>query len=162
MTFSGSCNDSILFKNNSTGALAYNWIFGDGSSGSQISSTHYYSPGVYTVTLIGAGLVCSDTMSKEINVTGAVVIEGNIPNVFTPNGDEINDRFDFRIIDKCNDFDFEIFDRWGLSILKTSKNRQYFWDGRTTSGEPVPDGTYFYIVNMSDGAKFKGTITLFR
>jgi gliding motility-associated-like protein len=60
----------------------------------------------------------------------------------------------------CEDFTFEIYDRWGLLILKDKK--QSFWDGRTSSGEEVTDGTYFYIMNTESGRKLKGTVTLFR
>ena len=86
----------------------------------------------------------------------------NIPNVFTPNGDGVNDVFDFKVMSNCENFTFEIFDRWGLSIFKMMDKKQSFWDGRTTSGIEVTDGTYFYIMNIDNGTKLKGTVTVFR
>lgn len=157
-----SCSDSVVFNNKSTGAINYNWNFGDGTTSTQTSPLHFYNPGTYLVTLVVNGTGCTDTLVKEINISDIINTDENIPNVFTPNGDGVNEKFDFRMIEKCNDFSFEIFDRWGLSILKSTQSHQYFWDGRTTSGEAVTDGTYFYIMNISNGTKLKGTITLFR
>ena len=83
------------------------------------------------------------------------------PNVFTPNGDGINDLIDFSKYIACAVYEFEIFDRWGLSILKSSETKQTYWDGRTTSGIEVNTGTYFFYLKTSKQT-YRGTITLFR
>ena len=61
-----------------------------------------------------------------------------------------------------NAFTFEIFDRWGLLILKSIDKKQNFWDGRTSIGEEVTDGVYFYIMNTENGNKLSGAVTVFR
>jgi gliding motility-associated-like protein len=158
-----NCLDSVFFINKSIGSTSYLWDFGDGSSSNQISPSHVYNVGVYQANLIGTNSNCIDSLRKEINVSvGNIIPEVNKPNVFTPNGDGINDIFDFHSLANCKDFTFEIFDRWGLLILKSIDNKQNFWDGRTTSGIEVADGTYFYIMNMDNGNKLKGTVTVFR
>lgn len=163
LLYTKNCIDSVLFNNNSSGAINYNWIFGDGTTSSQPQINHYYPSGTYQVTLVGVNGNCSDTITKLIDISQLEHTPGeNIPNVFTPNNDKANDIFNFRDIEPCNNFSFEIFDRWGLSILKSTNSHQYFWDGRTTSGEEVTDGTYFYIINVDNGTKFKGTVTVFR
>jgi PKD repeat protein len=68
------CNPlSVAFTNNTTGSPAYTWNFGDGSPvSSNQNPTHiYYTPGVYTVTLIASQGSCSDTIvqSNLIQVT---------------------------------------------------------------------------------------------
>lgn len=155
------CLDSLFFINKSVGATTYLWDFGNGNVSIQTSSSYDYASGVYTVTLIGSNTSCVDTLKKVITVSSNSSLNNeNTPNVFTPNGDRVNDVFDFKIMSNCEDFTFEIYDRWGLLILKDKK--QSFWDGRTSSGEEVTDGTYFYIMNTESGRKLKGTVTLFR
>lgn len=157
------CKDSLFFANNSQGAMAYIWNFGDGNTSTQMSPSHIYPSGVYYVTLIGSNFNCIDTLTKEIiiNDSNSPNIE-NTPNVFTPNGDGANDIFDFKVMANCENFTFEIFDRWGLSIFKMTDGKQTYWDGRTTSGKEVTDGTYFYMMYIESGNKLKGTVTLFR
>lgn len=157
------CLDSIYFINKSIGATSFLWIFGDGSFGTQSNPSHTYPAGVYQVSLIGTNLNCVDSLTKEITITVSNAVSNEQkPNVFTPNGDGFNDIFDFHKLGNCNAFTFEIFDRWGLLILKSIDKKQNFWDGRTTSGEPVTDGVYFYIMNTENGDKLSGTVTVFR
>ncbi len=157
------CYDSVLFINKSVGATSYSWIFNNGSISNQNSPTQIFTPGFYQITLIGSNNSCTDTIEKQINILESNhITDENTPNVFTPNGDGVNDIFDFKVMSNCKDFTFEIMDRWGLSILKMSDKKQNFWDGRTTSGEEVSDGTYFYIMNIENGNKLKGTVTIFR
>ncbi|MBI3519886.1 MAG: gliding motility-associated C-terminal domain-containing protein [Bacteroidetes bacterium] len=158
------CLDSVFFVNKSSGAVSYSWSLGNGTtSGNQTTFSVFYTPGNYQISLIGSTINCKDSLTKNISVNGnSLNLNENMPNVFTPNGDGVNDIFDFKKIANCSDFTFDIFDRWGLLILSASDKKQSFWDGRTTSGEKVTDGTYFYIVNVDNGTKFKGTITLFR
>lgn len=91
-------------------------------------------------------------------VDGVELIEKEIivPNVFSPNGDGINDSFYF-------EFPFEkisIFNRWGIKVFETTKSN-IFWDGRTTSGNEAVDGSYYYIIETKNNI-FKGFIQLLR
>jgi gliding motility-associated-like protein len=54
-----------------------------------------------------------------------------------------------------------IFDRWGA---KTFEQKRYIsgWDGRSNGGDPLPDGTYYYILTCSDVVRFRGAITVVR
>ncbi len=87
-----------------------------------------------------------------------------IPNVFTPNGDGQNDFF---TIDGVNiiEINCQIFNRWGQHMYAWD-NVNGAWDGRTTAGTEVPDGTYFYIIEAlgSDGTEYfqKGAFSLIR
>lgn len=66
-----------------------------------------------------------------------------VPNVFTPNGDGVNDRF--RAIGVDNGaFSIDIFNRWGEAIWSTEDPADS-WDGGY-GGLPVPDGTYVYLL----------------
>ncbi|MEO8148854.1 MAG: gliding motility-associated C-terminal domain-containing protein [Bacteroidia bacterium] len=86
-----------------------------------------------------------------------------IPNVFTPNGDGINDFFP--AYSGLYKLDIKIFDRWGIVVYE-GLQKLNGWDGRTTNGEWVPDGTYYYALTayFFDGTPYsqKGFLTLLK
>jgi PKD repeat protein len=65
----------VLFFNNSTNAIAYEWAFGDGITSTLTNPSHSYTQvGVYTVTLIAGDGSLTDTLTKtnSITVTAAI------------------------------------------------------------------------------------------
>jgi gliding motility-associated-like protein len=66
-----------------------------------------------------------------------------IPNVFTPNGDGVNDVFHTRNVNLTS-YSLNIFNRWGESVFKTDDVSKG-WDG-TINGKEVPDGTYLFLL----------------
>jgi len=87
--------------------------------------------------------------------------QDDIPNVFTPNNDGLNDRFQIDVNGNFNDCStFEIFNRWGQLIV-TSNSLPFSWDGYSQQGYPVSEGTYFYLITIANESK-TGSITLFR
>lgn len=78
-----------------------------------------------------------------------------MPNVFTPNGDSINDVF-FPLLDEITTMSFSIYNRYGNLIFETAKLRG-FWDGYTTSGTPCTEGVYFCVLTATgiDGKQYK-------
>ena len=87
----------------------------------------------------------------------------DVPNVFSPNGDRINDYF---IVDTPDGkiYDFRIFTRTGTQVYHTS-SPQLFWDGRNTSGIDLPEGIYYYVIELAEDSNtegIKGFIYLFR
>jgi gliding motility-associated-like protein len=90
-----------------------------------------------------------------------------IPNVFTPNGDNVNDiliPFDYRFVESIN---LVIYNRWGVQVFSTN-NPDILWDGTSQpNGDRVADGVYFYTClvfeRFLDGTKTRklhGTITI--
>jgi len=82
------------------------------------------------------------------------VIELPVPNVFTPNGDGINDIY-LENIDLLKHI--TILNRWGQIVYEGTTG----WDGRT-NGVEVAAGTYFYIITTHSGTTYKGSLTLLR
>ncbi len=69
-----------------------------------------------------------------------------VPNAFTPNGDEINDRFTIKHSDVCNvqEFELKIFDRWGRMVYETkTTDPTQAWDG-TFEGRELQQGVYMW------------------
>lgn len=73
-----------------------------------------------------------------------------LPNVFTPNGDNINDFIDFNIYQGFKDFNCKVLNRWG-DVVYDYKNDNSIWFGKNTFGYECSDGVYFLILNYQVG-----------
>lgn len=71
-----------------------------------------------------------------------------MPNVFSPNGDGVNDTFDAVFIQDVFNPQLWIFDRWGEQLFYTVDLTKG-WDG-TFEGEQRPNGSYHYFVLYED------------
>lgn len=128
------------------------WDFDDLGSGLLNASTiynptHVYENiGTYCVNLIvGAGL-CKDTATTCIEVMSEPSIE--IPNVFTPNNDNINDLFMIKS-SGITAMEANIYDRWGI-LIYTWNGATGSWDGKNKSGNMSSNGVYYYIIKATD------------
>lgn len=107
---------------------------------------------------------CSSQM-RMLTLSEANCEELDMPNIFTPNGDGMNDILFFDI-KGVTCFDVSIYSRWGNKVFET-QNASVGWDGTVLpAGLPASDGTYFYVANycpQAGGSKTqKGFITLLR
>jgi len=155
---------SVTFTNTSIGAVNYLWQFGTGDTSSVVSPTYIYTPlGQFTACLIASTASgCSDTACTTIDVyINSVFV---IPNVFTPNDDNVNDIFTVQAIG-LETMDAEIYNRWGQKEYEWHTTNGG-WDGHTASGVQAPDGTYFFIIKAKgfDAKEYfeKGSFTLIR
>jgi gliding motility-associated-like protein len=87
----------------------------------------------------------------------------NIPQGFSPNGDGVNDVFVIRGISIYPNNKLTIINRWG-NVVFEKDNYDNTWDGKSTQGirfggDELPDGTYFYILDLGNNEKpYKGFI----
>jgi len=94
--------------------------------------------------------VCNTNCDTAVVImTTTAILPCDIPNIFTPNGDNVNDFFNIPCLGLFQQAELVVFNRWGDLVFETS-NYQNDWDG-THQGNPLPDGTYFYIIQI-DGA----------
>ncbi len=85
-----------------------------------------------------------------------------IPNVFTPNGDLINDLYDISGLCKKNTYLLRIYNRWGQQVF-TTEDRKISWNGKmNNSGQDVPDGVYYYLINLDDKPTYTGFVQVLR
>ncbi len=157
---------TINFINGSLNSTGYLWDFGDNSGTIVVTNpSHTYNTvGIYTVTLIAYGAnSCNNTTTLTIIVADTAGL--SMPNIFTPNGDGVNDVFQPNA-HGLTSLTCTIYDRWGIKITDLDTSAQQYWDGHTTSGIACSDGTYFYILKATDvnGKTYslKGFIQLIR
>lgn len=103
--------------------------------------------------------------SDEININDNCPEEILVPNVFSPNGDGINDIMQF-VGPNVEDFQVFVFDRWGKKVFE-SLNIQTSWDGLDLDGKEVSEGTYYYVTeykffNNEKIWKERGAVVLIR
>ncbi len=71
-----------------------------------------------------------------------------IHNGFSPNEDDTNETFFIEDIEAFPNSEVRVFNRWGNEVLN-KKGYQNDWKG-TWNGDKLPDGTYFYIIDLQD------------
>ncbi|MNY00615.1 hypothetical protein D3C86_1331150 [compost metagenome] len=155
----------VYLTNGSQNASGYYWDFGNGSdlitTNTDGQNQTYDSIGQHTVILIATSPNgCSDTAYVTIVViepAQPMIIE--FPNIFTPNGDQNNDFFEFASLNVAS-LEVVVTNRWGNLMFKSS-DVNFKWDGTMPNGNPASEGVYFYQYKVTghsgeqlDGQKF--------
>lgn len=87
--------------------------------------------------------------------------EGLITNLFTPNGDGINDTWHIKDIEKYPESEVFVYNIYG-KLVYTKKGYTNDWQG-TYNGADLPDGTYYYVLRFEDNDKIsKGSLDILR
>lgn len=157
--------NTSIFGTNPAGTN-YSWSFGDGNvlASNDTTVTHVYNQnGNFPVILTAQNGFCIDTAVAYIKVD--LISYFAVPNVFTPNGDGVNDVFTFDALN-MGEIHVLIYDRWGLKMFESTATGNVKWDGKNKGGATVTDGTYFYIITATglDNKTYdlKGTVNVFQ
>ncbi|MBI0397506.1 gliding motility-associated C-terminal domain-containing protein [Cyclobacterium marinum] len=150
-------NFDVKFTNKSNGNIGlYYWDFGDGNNSYEASPTYRYKlPGTYQVTLIATDIWgCETSSSFSIKITDFFL---ETPNVFSPNGDGLNDYFFPKFLN-INSLSLIIMNTWGEILYQSSDIKDPGWDG-TFRGQKSAPGNYVYKLNYTtaDGRNFSST-----
>ena len=141
------------FTNQTKDATVFLWDFGDGETSNEEVPSHLYAKvGRFKVTLTAYyGNECSQT--KEI--TEVVILKKqDIPNVFTPNRDGLNDTFVPNIT--CLSVNLKVFSRSGKLVFEQANYQN------TRDGGNLPDGVYYYQLTTVKGTSWKGWVEIIR
>ena len=88
----------------------------------------------------------------------------DIPNAFTPNGDEANETWQITAANGTAQYDeaeVKVYNKRGLLLFET-KGFEQQWDG-VWNGETLPSDTYFYTIELNyNKVRYKGTVTILR
>lgn len=143
------------------------WAFGDGATSTTNDPLHVYTgTGVYIVTLTASDGDCSATAQLTIIVNEAASEPSSVrvPNVFSPNGDGVNDQFQVESTG-LRSLEMSILNRWGQVVAQLDRVEEV-WSGRSPAGETLAEGTYFYVLKAvgKDDIRYdlSGSITLLR
>ena len=112
------------------------------------------------------------TCDTSTTVNIVFMCELDVPNVFTPNNDGINNEFTIkRLNTKYYDRSvFTVYDRWGVQVYTNGRYglEGAWWNGRTSrNGEELVEGVYYYELHLHNKVNdldetYKGTIHIFR
>jgi gliding motility-associated-like protein len=147
-SFENKSADSIPLTN-------WVWIFPDSSTTNLTNPKYVFIKSdsvlfIYT-TIDG----CIDTIKTLVTVQPFKLA---LYNVFTPNGDGINDNYEIPYLDRYISNKFVVYNRWGDKVFEAN-NYSGNWDGGR-----LPDGVYFYILKCQGYWKedvFKGSISIY-
>ncbi len=150
--------------------IDFSWTDDNGILIGDMSSLIDYAPSntgtIYLYSQDEFGCQVIDTVLVRVNKENIKIY---VPNIFSPNNDNVNDEFKFFPTIALDEIaKFVIYDRWGNKVYEAenfSDTENTFWDGQF-NGRPALTGVYAYYIDAKflDGSEqiLKGTITLVR
>ena len=136
-------------------AGSYSWFSGTDTAGTVLSTTDSLvvlnpsAGNVYTVVVHTGNSACPYIITNTLNYSPPPNLPDYIvkSNVFSPDGDGKNDKFDLNQFANVKDFHLEIFNRWGKKVFETSDLTNQ-WDGKI-NGSPGDEGVYYWIASYT-------------
>jgi gliding motility-associated-like protein len=141
---------------------ANNWVQVDSTFGTSLVYTKPTEPGQYTLRIRTTVQTPVELTSLSNWITFGVpeiiipIKPIRVPNVFTPNGDGINDLFFVENLEDYPNTYLQVFNRWGTLVYSTN-NYNNNWNGDGNS-----PGIYYYFLKLENGEEFKGALRLIR
>jgi gliding motility-associated-like protein len=146
-----------------------NWVLVDGqfvaSGGEKYMTIGNFNTDANTATILinpsGAGGAESYYYIDDVYVGTCDTIKPasslQIPNVFTPNNDQVNDVFRITTTN-IQTLNCQIYDRWGIKVWELTTPFES-WDGHNKTGVVCSDGVYYYVLWATgvDGKKYDKT-----
>lgn len=147
-SFENKSADTIPLSN-------WSWIFPDSSSTNLLNPTYVFVETDSVLFVYETIDGCIDTIIIPVNVKEW---ELTTYNVFTPNGDGVNDTYEIPNLDRYISNQFIVFNRWGQRVFE-AKNYNNDWDGGN-----LPDGVYYYVLKCKGYWKedvFHGSVSIY-
>jgi len=140
-------NYTIYFSPTEGGTMNIETIINSSDDTSMIFQNLFSVAGCYSVT-------ASDTFNNQSVMSNVVCIDNcpdyELPNVFTPNGDNINDEFIPFPYRDIKDVDIKIYDRWGTLVFQTT-DPDIHWNGLDMNTNKLcVDGVYYYTAKVDE------------
>lgn len=120
-----------------------------------------------TVYMIATGINgCSGIDSLTIIINNPrgeeIILLENVYNLFTPGGgDGLNNTWNISGITDGKACEILIMNRWGSTVFE-DKTFEGIWDGNDEGGNPLSDGTYYYILSCDGTVLLKSAVTIIR
>ena len=153
--------DSIQL--NATGGKTYSWKY-DKSLSDTIIGNPKAAPYITTTYKVKAtNDFCSAEDEVLITIDRCLIeLPFKIPQIYTPNADGSNDVWELIDIDYFPKNSITVFNRWGDIIFEKTPYLNE-WDGKNMAGDELPDGTYYYVIDLGNGHElYKGFVVITR
>ena len=145
-----SCSDDAAFYRIYYRATLEGEMIRIDSAGPATTTEYWHTPektmaGCYAVTAV-------DSVGNESLFSNIVCVDNcinySLPNVFTPNGDGMNDFLKPNPYNRVEKINLQIFSRWNTLVFRT-ENPEINWDGKHfRNGRLVPPGVYYYVCEV--------------
>lgn len=138
--------------------LPANWKITSGAGTPVITVAAAAGTGIVSVTAKNAS--CTSAPVKASITASVSAAELDIPNVFSPNGNGVNDAWEIKNLENFAENELTVINRWGNEVFR-QKNYRNTWQGGSLSG-----GTYYYVLRVklcnNEEKTYKGYIMLVR
>ena len=116
--------------------------------------------GTVTIIASSAGNINYNPAPDLSQVIHTLPAFDNSKSLFTPNGDGRNDYWHIPFIDQLGRTDVKVFNRHGKLVFE-AQGYANDWDG-TSNGKPLPEGSYYYVIDSVEKGIIKGVINIVR
>lgn len=136
----------------------YQWMIGESDiPGAVFDTLTAFTPATYTLMVMDTITGCADFIDFVVSSQNCDL---TIPNVFTPNGDGINEVFEILNLEHYPGARIAIFNRWGKRVFESSDYFGNWWDGNNQ-----PDGVYYFVLTYEKAGERKeahGAVSIVR
>lgn len=133
------------------------------STGETVSQITVTEPGIYTVTVYENSCPTSQSVDVQDEGSGSgtpIPGEFDVMTLITPNNDGFNDRWQINNITQKSPCQVSVFTRDGVLVF-SSNDYQNDWTG-DFKGKPLPEGSYYYVIECSNNEVVSGTLSILR
>lgn len=140
--------EASIIVTGGTTPYSYNW-----SNNETTASVAGLTQGNYSVVVTDAN-GCQITRSQAVDrdICNFTI---TIPDVITPNNDGVNDNWVVQSLQYYTNNTVQIFNKWGDMVYE-KRNYNNTWSGTKTNGDPLADGTYYYLIKLNEPNKAGG------
>lgn len=148
--------DAVTLAGTASGSFPVQWSPSLGLSSATVLQPLATPTATTTYTLAAGRAPCTD----QSRVTVTVTPRPRIPSAFSPNGDNLDDTWQIGNLGSYVGNRVVVFNRWGSKVFEaTDYTRGNEWNG-TSKGQPVPVGTYYYLITLPNGKRYTGPLTV--
>lgn len=167
-TLEGSCDGNVfnvtatpVDNSYNPETVTYSWRTANGqaigNNSNVLNVTDFAGAGNVTfpaeLTLLVTNNGCVTSKSITVTDIGCTIQKG-----ISPNNDSLNDNFELTSLGVRH---LSIFNRYGVEVYSL-RNYTNQWHGQTNSGDELPTGTYYYMIDRNNGQQHTGWIYINR